>query len=199
MQKGRAILIWVLLCLVILVPMVLAALSPLLQWREPIYILAGFTGIFGLCLLLVQPLLAAAYLPGLSSSQSKKLHRVSGALFFVSVLVHVVGLWITSPPDVVDVLMLRSPTPFSVWGLAAMWAVLLTLLLVVFRRRMKIGPKHWRLIHTILVAIIVFGTVTHALLIEGTMELISKVVISSFIVLVFGGVVIQLLRERSRP
>ena len=41
----------------------------------------------------------------------------------LTVIVHVAGLWLTSPPDVIDVLLFRSPTPFSAWGAIAMWAV----------------------------------------------------------------------------
>lgn len=38
-------------------------------------------------------------------------------------ILHVVGLWVTSPPDVIDALLFWSPTPFSFCGVVAMWAV----------------------------------------------------------------------------
>jgi hypothetical protein len=41
----------------------------------------------------------------------------------VAVVVHVGGLWITSPPDMIDALLLTSPTPFSAFGVIAMWAI----------------------------------------------------------------------------
>ena len=31
----------------------------------------------------------------------------------VAVVIHVAGLWITSPPDMIDALLFTSPTPFS--------------------------------------------------------------------------------------
>ena len=59
-------LIWVALAAAICVPIVAAAASPLLAWRGPVYILAGFAGIIALGVMLVQPLLIGGYLPGLS-------------------------------------------------------------------------------------------------------------------------------------
>lgn len=40
------------------VPIAVAAFSPLLEWRGPVYIAAGFAGILGMALILAQPLLA---------------------------------------------------------------------------------------------------------------------------------------------
>ncbi|MEO0763593.1 MAG: ferric reductase, partial [Pseudomonadota bacterium] len=59
----RDTLIWLGLATAIAAPIVAAAFSPLLQWRDGIYITAGFAGILGMALLLVQPLLAAGDLP----------------------------------------------------------------------------------------------------------------------------------------
>ena len=157
---------------VLLIPLALAAASPLLAYREPVYILAGFAGIIAMGMLLVQPVLAAGLLPGVSILQGRRIHRWTGIALLGAVLLHVGGLWITSPPDVIDVLLLRSPTPFSIWGLLAMWALLATALLAALRLRLR--PRRWRLAHGALGAIIVAGSIAHALLIEGTMEPISK-------------------------
>lgn len=173
--------------------------SPLLAWRDPIYIVAGFAGIVAMALLLVQPLLAAGALPGVPGPRGRRLHRIIGAAVVVAVFLHIGGLWITSPPDVIDVLLLRSPTPFAIWGLAAMWALFGTLALAITRRRWK--PHLWRLMHVVFAAIIVGGTVTHAALIEGAMEVITKAILSALLVaangVVLWGVVAQLWR-RSR-
>src|SRR3954452_1815794 len=67
MTSVRVALIWATLVTAICVPIALAMTSDLLQWRGPVYILAGFAGIFALGLLLVQPLLIAGYLPGFSA------------------------------------------------------------------------------------------------------------------------------------
>jgi predicted ferric reductase len=165
----RSALIWVALALAIAVPLVAAAQSPLLQWREPIYIIAGFSGIVGLALLLVQPLLISGALPGVPA---RRIHVWTGAGLVLAVLVHVAGLWITSPPDVVDVLLFSSPTPFSVWGAVAMWAVFVAALLAAVRKR--IGLRIWRLGHSVAVFVIITGTVVHAWLIQGAMEDFTK-------------------------
>lgn len=155
--------------LAIAASIITAAQSPLLQWRDPIYIMAGFAGIVALALLLVQPLLIAGVLMGL---RGRRIHAWTGSILVLAVVLHVVGLWITSPPDVVDVLLLRSPTPFSIWGVLAMWSVFAAALLAVLRKR--IGLRIWRLGHSIAVTVVVIGTVIHAMLIEGTMEDATK-------------------------
>lgn len=184
-MRLRAILIWVALAGVVLVPIVAAAQSPLLQWRQPVYIAAGFAGIAALVLLVVQPLLAGGYLPGLSVLRSRLLHRWTGVILVLAVIIHVAGLWITSPPDVIDALLFRSPTPFSVWGVLAMWAVFLSALLALFRKKLRLRPRTWRLAHMAFALVIVAGTVIHALLIEGTMETTSKVALCVLAVLAF--------------
>jgi predicted ferric reductase len=179
----RAALIWAALALALGVPVAAAAASDLLAWRGPVYIAAGFAGILGLGLMLVQPLLVGGYLPGLAAYRGRRLHRLIGALLVVLVLVHVGGLWITSPPDVVDALLFTSPTPFSAWGVIAMWAVFAAALLAALRRPLRLRPRLWRIAHTLLAAIIVGTTVAHGLLIEGTMETVSKVALSALVLI----------------
>jgi predicted ferric reductase len=174
MRSARPILIWTALAAAIAVPIGFAAASPFLAWRDPIYIAAGFAGIVGLALLLVQPLLIGGYLPGPSAYRARRLHRWIGGLLVAAVVIHVGGLWITSPQDVVDVLLFRSPTPFSVWGVIAMWTVFATALLAALRRRLRLRPRTWRISHAFLAVVIVVGSVVHAILIVGTMETISK-------------------------
>ncbi|WP_138469569.1 ferric reductase-like transmembrane domain-containing protein [Poseidonocella sp. HB161398] len=159
------------------VPLAIAATSPLLAWRQPVYILAGFAGILAMALLLLQPLLAAGVLPGLEGRRARRLHRAVGAALAAAVAAHVAGLWITSPPDVVDALLFASPTPFSVWGVIAMWAVFAAAALAALRQRLRLRARTWRLAHTGLAAVTVAGSVAHALLIEGTMGTVSKAVL----------------------
>ncbi len=154
--------------------MAVAAASPLLAWRDPIYIAGGFAGVIAMGLLLLQPLLAGGYLPGLPARRGRRLHFWVGMGLVATVTVHVLALWLTSPPDMVDALLFRSPTPFSAWGVIAMWAVFAAALLAVLRRRLRLRPQVWRLGHTTLAAVVVVGSVVHALLIEGTMGLVSK-------------------------
>ena len=165
-------LIWTVLAAAVGVPLAAAAASPLLAWRDPVYILAGFAGIVALGLMLVQPLLIAGYLPGLSAYRGRRTHLWTGGALVVAVVVHVVGLWITSPPDMIDALLFVSPTPFSPFGVIAMWAIFAVALLALLRRRL--GLRRWRIVHMSLAVIIVSGSVAHAMLVEGPMETISK-------------------------
>ena len=181
MTRARTILIWGALAAAIAVPIAAAAASPLLAWRDPIYIAAGFAGVIAMALLLVQPLLAGGYLPGLSARRARQVHRGAGGVLVVAVAIHVAALWITSPPDVIDALLFASPTPFSAWGVIAMWAVFAAALLGALRRRLRLQPPVWRLGHTSLAAMTIVGSVVHAMLIEGTMETISKAVLCALV------------------
>ena len=123
MTSARAAAIWAGLAAAIGVPTALAATSDLLAWRGPLYILAGFAGIVALGLVLVQPLLIGGILPGLSGYRGRRMHHWIGGALVAAVAVHVAGLWITSPPDMIDALLFTSPTPFSPFGVIAMWAI----------------------------------------------------------------------------
>jgi predicted ferric reductase len=181
MSLARLILIWLAVAVTIAVPIAAAAVSPQLEWRHPVYVAAGFAGIIALGLLLVQPLAIGGFLPGLTAYGRQRLHRWIGGMLVVTVMVHVGGLWITSAPDVIDALLFASPTPFSVWGVVAMWATFATALLAAFQRRMRLRPRTWRICHTILAVVIVIGTIVHAILIEGAMEMISKVALCALV------------------
>lgn len=132
-------------------------------------------------LLLTQPLLIGGYLPSISPLTNRQLHKWFGALLVAMVVLHVVFLWITSPPDVIDVLLFRSPTPFSIWGVVAMWAVFLMGLMVVFRKKLRMPSYMWQRVHMGLAGVTVIGSVVHALLIEGTMEPLTKFVICALV------------------
>src|SRR6185436_1175850 len=179
MRLARVTLIWALLAAAVFVPIAAAAASPLLAWRDPLYILAGFAGILALGLLLVQPLLIAGYLPGLSAYRGRRAHHWIGGALVVAIMVHVGGLWITSPPDMIDALLFASPTPFSPWGVTAMWAIFAVALLAALRRRL--GPRRWRIAHMSLAVIIVVGSVVHGMLVEGAMETVSKAVLCALV------------------
>jgi len=172
---ARVLLIWTGLAIALGVPLTFAMTSEYLAWRDPVYIAAGLAGVVALCLVLVQPLLAGGWLPGLNLLYGRRVHCAVGVFLVAAVVVHVAGLWITSPPDIIDALLLRSPTPFSVWGVVAMWALFAAALFSALRRRFS--PRAWRIGHTSLVSIVVVGGVAHAMLIEGTMETTSKAVL----------------------
>jgi predicted ferric reductase len=180
MAPARAALIWAVLAAAIGVPIALAATSPFLEWRDAIYIAACFAGIIALGFLLIQPLLIAGLLPGLSAFRARRVHHWVGGALCVAIIVHVVGLWITSPPDMLDALLFRSPTLFSPFGVVAMWAIFLVAVLALFRRRF--GLRTWRITHLTLAAVIVGGSVVHGMLIEGTMETMSKAALCALVI-----------------
>src|SRR5262249_45175643 len=98
MTLARVTLIWAFLAGAIFVPIAAATASPQLEWRDPVYIVAGFAGIIALGLMLIQPLLIGGYLPGPSAYRARRAHHWIGGALAVALVVHVGGLWITSPP-----------------------------------------------------------------------------------------------------
>jgi len=196
-RSARAPLIWAALALAIGVPIALAAGSEQLAWRGPVYILAGFAGIIALGLVLVQPLLIGGYLPGLSTYRGRRAHHWIGGALALAVVIHVAGLWITSPPDMIDALTYTSPTPFSPFGVTAMWAIFIVALLALLRRRLGLRLRTWRIVHIPLAIVIVAGSVAHCLLIEGTMETISKAALCAAVLAATVKVMVDLWRRRT--
>jgi predicted ferric reductase len=188
----RALAIWAGLATIVVLPMAVAAMSPLLAWRDPVYIAAGFAGMVAMALVLVQPLLAGGSLPGLPMRRGRSVHRWVGSALVAAVAIHVAGLWLTSPPDAIDALLFASPTPFSAWGVVAMWATFAAALLAALRRPLRIRPTKWRIGHTALVVVIVIGSVVHALLVEGTMGPVSKTALCVLVLAALAKVLVNL-------
>jgi hypothetical protein len=132
-------------------------------------------------LVLVQPVLIGGYLSGLSAYRRRRAHHWIGGGLVVAVVVHVGGLWITSPPDMIDALLFSSPTPFSPWGVTAMWAIFAVALLAALRRRLGLRPRTWRIAHMSLAVVIVVGSVVHCMLVEGAMETVSKAALCALV------------------
>src|SRR5690348_6676610 len=199
MRLARVTLIWVALAAAVCVPIAAAATSPLLAWRDPLYILAGFSGIIALGLALVQPLLIGGYLPGLAAYRGRRAHHWMGGALAAAVVIHVAGLWITSPPDMIDALLFTSPTPFSPFGVVAMWAIFAVALLATLRRRL--GLRTWRIAHMYLAVVIVVGSVVHGMLVEGTMEMMSKAALCALVLVATTKVMadLRVWRKRSKP
>ena len=195
---ARTILIWIALAAAVGVPIAAAAASPLLAWRGPVYILAGFAGIIALGLMLFQPVLIGGYLPGLPARIGRRAHPWIGAALVVAVVIHVGGLWITSPPDMIDALLFSSPTPFSPFGVIAMWAIFAVALLAALRRRLGLRLRTWRIAHMLLAIVIVAGSVVHGILIEGTMETMSKAALCALVLAATIKVMAELRARRKR-
>ncbi|MCP3379721.1 ferric reductase-like transmembrane domain-containing protein [Bradyrhizobium sp. CCGUVB4N] len=196
-RSARVPLIWAALAVAIGVPIALAATSEQLAWRGPVYILAGFAGIVALALVLVQPLLIGGYLPGLSAYRGRRAHHWIGGALALAVVIHVAGLWITSPPDMIDALTFSSPTPFSPFGVVAMWAIFAVALLASLRRRLGLRLRTWRILHLPLAIVIVIAGIVHCLLIEGTMETISKAALCALVLAATVKVMADLWRKRT--
>ena len=109
----------------------------------------------------------------------------------MAVVVHVAGLWITSPPDMIDALLFSSPTPFSPFGVIAMWAIFAVAIIAALRRRLGLRARTWRIVHVPLAIVIVVGGVVHAMLIEGTMETVSKAALCALVL----GATIKVMAE----
>jgi len=197
-ERARSAAIWAALLVALGVPLAGVALSPLLAWRDPVYIAASFSGVIAMGLLVVQPLLVAGYLPGLRAGLGRRAHHSIGAALVAAVVLHVAGLWITSPPDVIDALVFASPTPFSVWGVLAMWAVFATAGLALMRQRLRAQLRIWRMAHTALAVGIVVGTVVHVLLIQGTLQTDYKVGLCVLVCLVLIKVIAERWRLKTR-
>lgn len=194
MPRGRwiGVLIWGVLVCAVIVPVVIAAASPLQAFRSIVYVIAGLSGVTALSLMLVQPLLAAGYLPGIRVPQGRRWHRWIGAALVVCVALHIGGLYLTSPPDTLDALLLVSPTPFSVYGVIGLWSLVFTAVFVAMRTRLGLRPGTWRIVHNVLASVVVVSSVVHALMIEGTMGAQSKVILCAGVLLATAIVVVHL-------
>ena len=186
-----AALVWVLVAAGMLIPVGLAAASPLQASREALWIFGGMAGVAALALLLVQPMLAAGLLPGVATRVARRWHRLVGATIVAAVMLHVGGLYLYSPDDVTDALLLVAPTPFSIYGVIGLCSVALTALLVAIRSRSGMRYPTWRLLHNALSLVLVVSSIVHAVLIEGAMGVVSKGILCG---LVFAATVIALLR-----
>ncbi|HEY8273087.1 MAG TPA: ferric reductase, partial [Pseudolabrys sp.] len=82
-------------------------------------------------------------------------------------------------PDMIDALLFVSPTPFSPFGVIAMWAIFAVALLAALRRRLRL--RTWRIAHMSLAVVVVAGGVIHAMLVEGPMETISKAALCALV------------------
>ena len=78
-----------------------------------------------------------------------------------------------------------------------MWAIFAVALLALLRRRLR--PRTWRIAHTVLAVVIVVGTAVHAILIEGTMETMSKAALCALVLAATVKVLIDLRVWRRRP
>jgi predicted ferric reductase len=82
-----------------------------------------------------------------------------------------------------------------------MWAIFAVALLALLRRRLRLRPRTWRLSHMVLAVVIVAGSVLHAILIEGTMETMTKAALCVLVLAATMKVMVdlQVWRKRATP
>ncbi len=169
-----------------------AALSPLQQGREAIWIFGALSGVLALCLFPIQPLLA---LPGLRRGLGNWVHPALGGTIIGLSVAHITGLWIYSPEDITDALLLQAPTPFSAWGLSGLAGLIGAALIAVLRRRVR--PAIRIALHLVLAGLGAFAAMMHAWLILGAMSTASKALLALAMLLSLG-IAIQAARSTIR-
>jgi predicted ferric reductase len=187
----NAVLVWGLAVACMLVPVGIAIANPLQASRDAFWIMGGMAGVVAFALLFVQPLLAAGFLPAPSVPAGRRWHRLVGSMVVLTVGLHVGGLYLSSPEDIADALLLAAPTPFSVYGLIGLCGVVLTAFLVALRSRSGLRYASWRILHNALALVVVISSIAHALLIEGAMGSVSKMILCA---LVLAATIIVLFR-----
>ncbi len=133
--------------------------------RDATWVLGAVAGIIALSLLVVQVLLPTPWLTGLDL----RLHRLLGLGVAGLVLVHIVGLFLYSPDDVRDALVLAVPT-HSRLGVLSAWSVALSVALALARRRLGLTYSDWQILHAALAVAIVGTAVGHTVMIRGTLD-----------------------------
>ncbi|MGX9855362.1 hypothetical protein ACR03S_07990 [Limimaricola variabilis] len=118
-----------------------------------------------------------------------------GAVVVLLVVVHVAGLWITSPPDMIDALTFSAPTAFSAFGVISMWMLFSAAGLALARGR--IGIRSWRAGHASFVSLAILTAIAHAMLIEGTMGMLAKTALCLLVLNATGNVMANLEIWRS--
>jgi predicted ferric reductase len=186
-----ALLVWCGIAACIFIPVGIATTDPVLASRDGFWIVGGMAGVVALAILLLQPLLAWGGLPGPSRTTTRRWHRLVGTTIVVLVGLHVGALYLSSPQDMIDALMLTAPTPFSVFGVIGLGGVLLTVVLVAMRSRTGLRYASWRIVHNGLALIIVLSSIAHALLIEGAMGPLSKAALCVFMLVATGFVLVR--------
>lgn len=175
----------------------LAAASPLQRGREAVWIFGGLTGVLALALLAVQPLLTTRFV---RPSLGRRVHRWLGPTILGLAVAHVVGLWLYSPDDITDALLLQAPTPFSAWGVAGLAGLVAAGLVSTLRCPMPY--RIWKPLHLSLAVAGATSAVIHAWMILGAMESTSKALLC---VAILASVVVavtsswRLLRQRRTP
>lgn len=158
---------WRLLAAVLIVlPLAAVAAGPN-DGRTATWVLGSLAGVLALSLLVVQILLPRSG-RGLAT-RPLSLHRVLGLVIAGGVAAHILLLYLISPDDISDALVLDAPT-YSRLGVIAAFCIGLSILLTVGRRRLRLHYSNWRILHAVLAVAIVGASYAHALMIRGPLD-----------------------------
>ena len=151
------------------VPLAAAALSPLQVGRDVTWVLGALAGVLALALATVQVLLPTPWLGDVLAGLDVRIHKTVGLTLAAVVVGHVLGLYLYSPDDVRDALLLQTPT-YSRLGVLSAWSVGLSIALALARNRLGLVYADWQILHSALAVAIVGTAVGHALMIRGTLD-----------------------------
>jgi predicted ferric reductase len=155
--------------LLLLLPTVLAATSPLQTGRDTIWIVGTLAGVLAMSLLVMQVLLPSGWLNFLVNDHKITWHRVLGISITVLVLAHVVGLYLYSPDDIGDALILAAPT-YSRLGVLSAGCLLLSLVLALARQKLPLIYTDWQILHSALAVAVVGTAIAHVAMLQGTLD-----------------------------
>jgi predicted ferric reductase len=157
------------LAVIVSAPVVVSSLSPLQTGRTITWVLGTAAGVLGLSLLVVQMILPTRWLYVMLGGSNLRWHRRLGLAVAALVIAHVVGLYLYSPDDIGDALILQAPT-YSRLGVLSAWCMLLTVGLALARRRLPLLYDDWQILHSVLAVAVTGTAVGHVLLLEGTLD-----------------------------
>lgn len=176
-----------------LAAMGVAASSPLSATRDTLWAAGSLLGVAALALLPLQALLpqrAGRSRAGEPRSLGvSRWHRLVGLGVLAATLLHVAALYVVSPDDIGDALVLQAPT-YSRLGMISAVLLIGTVLFALARRRTGLDAANWRLIHGGLAVAIVTTAAAHALMIRGALDGPVEIALCAAAGLAVGGAVI---------
>lgn len=157
-----------------LAAMGVAVFSPLSATREPMWVAGSLLGVLALALLPLQALLPqrvrrSTAATGAGALGVPRLHRLVGLGVLAATVLHVAALYVVSPDDIGDALVLQAPT-YSRLGMISAVCLIGTVLFALLRRRTGLDAANWRLIHGGLAVAIVGTAAAHVLMIRGALD-----------------------------
>ncbi|NJL36811.1 MAG: hypothetical protein HC899_08630 [Leptolyngbyaceae cyanobacterium SM1_4_3] len=157
------------LLIFVMLPALLAALSPLQHGRAPLWILGTLAGVLSLSLIVVQVLLPTGWLNFGIGEQNFRWHRVLGISITLLVVAHILVLYLYSPDDIGDALILAAPT-YSRLGVLSATCLLISVGLALTRSKLPLTPADWQILHSFLAVAVVGTAIAHAFLLQGTLD-----------------------------